>query len=353
MNWGKTMKIAMTHVDLPNESKGGVAFQAHYLANALVDRGHEVTMFTFSPAYTDCRYAVHQYPAPSHLRRLKAFMFAAQLAITDFSEFDLIHTHGDNYLLWGRHPQIRTFHGSAKDEASSAVRLPRRIYQTVLAGLEPVGAWMADVNVGVSRATQVRIPAVSTLISCGVDTTHFRPGRKSDCPSILFVGTAAGRKRGQFLADRFTQEVRSRFPSAELWAVSDRALRGEGIINFGKVSLATLGNLYQQAWIFCLPSTYEGFGVPYIEAMAAGTPVVATTNPGAQEVLGNGEHGSIVEDAELGEQINRLLGNAELRQSYAAKGLLRSQEFSWEQVALQYENLYKSLVCGSAEAFST
>lgn len=64
------MKIAMTHVDLPNESKGGVAFQAHYLANAIVDRGHDVTMFTFSPVYADCHYRVHQYPISPQLRRL-------------------------------------------------------------------------------------------------------------------------------------------------------------------------------------------------------------------------------------------------------------------------------------------
>lgn len=338
------MKIAMTHVDLPNQSKGGVAFQAHYLANALVDRGHSVTMFTFSPADADCRYQVHQYSIPSPLRRLKAFIFAARLAGTDFSEFDLVHTHGDNYLLWRQHPQIRTFHGSAKDEALAAVRLRRRIYQTVLAGLEPVGAWMADVNVGISRATQVRVPAVSTIIPCGVDTMRFRPGRKSDQPSILFVGTAAGRKRGQFLADRFVEEVRPQFPNAELWAVVDRPLVGEGIVNFGKVSLEKLSSLYQQSWIFCLPSTYEGFGVPYIEAMAAGTAVIATANPGAREVLGDGEYGLIVTEAELGDRINHLLGDTELRQFYATKGLLRAQEFSWKQIVLQYENLYTNLL---------
>ena len=49
--------------------------------------------------------------------------------------------------------------------------------------------------------------------------------------------------------------------------------------------LERLIELYQQAWLFCLPSSYEGFGVPYIEAMSCGTPVVATPNAGAREVL--------------------------------------------------------------------
>jgi len=338
------MKIAMTHVDLPNESRGGVAFQAHYLANALVDRGHEVTMFTFSPVYADCRYQVHQYHLLSQWHRLKAFVFATRLASTNFDSFDIIHTHGDNYLLWGQHPQVRTFHGSAQDEARSAVRLRRRLYQTVLALLEPIGAWIADFNVGVSQATKFRIPAVSQLIPCGVDTRHFSPGTKTDQPTILFVGTVEGRKRGKFLADIFLKEVRDRFPQAELWMVADNPIAGEGIINFGKVSLEMLCSLYQRAWLFCLPSTYEGFGVPYLEAMASGTAVIATPNPGAQEVLDRGKYGLIVKDDELGDQINHLLSDEKLRHSYAQKGLQHVQEFSWQQIAMQYETIYTNLL---------
>ena len=338
------MKIAMTHADLPNESKGGVAFQAHYLANELVERGHDVTMFTFSPAYADCRYRVHQYSIPPRLRRLQAFVLAARLAKTDFSKFDILHTHGDNYLLWGRHPQVRTFHGSAKDEANSAVRLRRRVYQLAIARLEEIGAQVADVNVGVSQATRARIPSVSVIIPCGVDTTRFYPGCKADKPSLLFVGTTSGRKRGAFLADIFIKQVRPRLPDAELWAVTEQPMEGEGIVNFGKVSLEMLCELYQRAWVFCLPSTYEGFGVPYVEAMAAGTAVVASPNPGAQEVLCEGKYGLLAEDAELGNQINLLLSKEELRHAYAKKGLLRAQEFSWEQVVTQYENLYADLL---------
>jgi glycosyltransferase involved in cell wall biosynthesis len=338
------MKIAMTHVDLPNESKGGVAFQAHYLANILVERGHDVTMFTFSPVYPDCRYSVHQYPISPQLRRLQAFVFAVHLAKTDFSGFDIIHTHGDNYLLWGHHPQVRTFHGSAKDEAISAQRLRRRLYQMVMANLEQVGARVSDVNVGVSHATQARIPAVSVIIPCGVNIARFCPGQKAEHPSILFVGTTEGRKRGRFLADVFHREVRSHFPNAELWAVTERPMEGEGIVNFGKVPLETLCELYQRAWIFCLPSTYEGFGVPYIEAMASETAVVASPNPGALEVLREGEYGVIAEDSDLGNQLTHLLSHEEIRRTYAEKGLLRAQNFTWEQVAMQYENLYVRLL---------
>jgi phosphatidyl-myo-inositol alpha-mannosyltransferase len=338
------MKIAMAHLDLPNESKGGVAFQAHYLANTLANRGHDLTMFTCSPPYEDCSYNVYQYPISSHLRQVKPFIFAAYLAKTDFSEFDVLHTHGDNYLVWGYHPQVRTFHGSAKDEARSAVRLRRRIYQTVMIGLEQVGAWIADRNVGVSQATQLQIPAVSDIIPCGVDIAHFYPGQKVNHPCILFVGTISGRKRGAMLTDIFKNEIRPRFPHAELWMVAEQNVDGEGIINFGKVSLEKLCELYKRAWVFCLPSTYEGFGVPYIEAMASGTTVLASPNPGALEVLDQGKYGMVVNDDELANQLVCLLENDHARQSYVEKGLARVKEYAWSQVADQYEKLYNELL---------
>ena len=341
----KIVKIALTHVDLPNQSKGGVANQVHHFANVLTERGHEVTMFTFSPAYEECCYKVHQYASRSALKTVQSYLFALKLAHTDFSRFDILHTNGDNYLLRGRHPQVRTFYGSARDEAQTAVSLRRRLHQRAIAQLEEVSTKAADINVGISEATRKRLPAISTIIPCGVDLSHFCPGPKALCPTILFVGTAGGRKRGTFLADVFQREIRSHFPDSQLWTVADKPLEGAGITNYGRVSLSTLTMLYQQAWVFCLPSTYEGFGVPYIEAMASGTPVVASPNPGAGEVLCSGQYGIIAEDAHLGEQITRLLGSYENREHYVTLELARASNFAWARVADQYETLYAKL-CG-------
>ena len=337
------MKIAMTHVDLPNESKGGVASQVHYFANVLVDRGHDVTMFTFSPAYPQCRYHVHQYPRVPLLWRFKSFLFAARLAGTDFSSFDVLHTNGDNYLVRGRFPHIRTFYGSAIDEALTAVTLRRRVYQRIIARLEDVGARVARITVGISEATRFRIPSIKMIIPCGVDVTRFQPGPKAEKPVILFVGTIGGRKRGSLLAEIFRNEVRPHFPDAELWTVSDKPMKGEGVVNYGRVSTDELTLLFQRAWVFCLPSTYEGFGVPYIEALASGTAIVATPNPGAREVLQNGEFGVIADDTEIASAINGLLSDAARRQTFADKGIARAREFAWDNVAIQYEQIYRDI----------
>ena len=55
---------------------------------------------------------------------------------------------------------------------------------------------------------------------------------------------------------------------------------GAGITVLGRLDDEELAREYRAAWVFCLPSSYEGFGIPYAEAMASGTPVVATPNPG-------------------------------------------------------------------------
>jgi phosphatidyl-myo-inositol alpha-mannosyltransferase len=116
------------------------------------------------------------------------------------------------------------------------------------------------------------------------------------------------------------------------------------VINYGKVPLETLTQLYRAAWVFCLPSTYEGFGVPYIEAMASGTPVVASPNPGAKEVLGDGAYGLLVEDPDLGEQIVQLLQNEQNRSELVAKGLQQAQQYDLQRVAQAYVDIYRQLI---------
>jgi glycosyltransferase involved in cell wall biosynthesis len=283
-------------------------------------------------------------------KRLQSFEFAGALGRTDFSDFDVVHTHGDNYLMRGVHPQVRTFHGSAQDEATSSESIKRKIYQSVMARLERSGAKVADSCVGISGTTRSRISRISRIIPCGVDTANFIPGDKSENPSLLFVGALHGRKRGKLLASIFETVIRPRIPNVELWTVSDLPLEGDNIVNHGRVSLEDLTALYQKAWVFCLPSTYEGFGVPYIEAMSAGTAVVASPNPGAIEVLQNGDSGLLPEDNELGESIIRLIEDEALRISFIQKGLVRAQDFSWPKIVGQYEEVYREVIATTRQA---
>lgn len=117
-----------------------------------------------------------------------------------------------------------------------------------------------------------------------------------------------------------------------------------GVEVLGRVTDDELADRYRRAWVFCLPSTYEGFGVPYIEALASGTPVVASPNPGAREVLGGGDYGLLVADDELGQELVALLANAERRADLSTRGITRARSYSWDVVAGRYEELYQAVI---------
>ncbi len=335
------MKIALVSLLLPSGSKIGVGYVVHYLANHLVKRGHEVTVFSQTDAGDDSLYQVRIVDSGT---RLRTFGFAWNLRHVDFTAFDVVNAHGDDWFLWGcRRPRlVHTFHGSLLAEFMNVRGSGEKARMGALALCEYNACLLADELVAVSENTRRYIPFIKMVIPNGVNLEDFHPTEeKSHAPALLFVGTMHGRKRGAMLLDLFQKQIKPRIPDAEFWAVCENEVAGEGVRWFGRVPMEQLTDLYRRAWVFCLPSTYEGFGVPYIEAMASGTPVVASPNPGAREVLQEGTAGRVVEDAELGNALIEMLTDAALRERFQESGLARSRDFDWDRVCELYEAIYR------------
>ncbi len=335
------MNIAIASNYLPSGSKIGVGYQVHYLANELVRLGNQVTVFSSTGLSPDSLYNVEVVPVGSSLR---TFGFAWNLRKYDFTQFDVLHACGDDWFLWGkRKPRlVHTFMGSCLAEMFNIRGAKEKVRMGALALCELNAAFLSDTRVAISENTRKYIPRIQHVVPCGVDVSAFTPSvRKSQNPTILFVGTMHGRKRGQMLLDLFKTQIRPQIPNAEFWAVCESEVEGDGVRWFGRIPLEELTELFRKAWVFCLPSTYEGFGVPYIEAMASGTPVVGSPNVGAREVLQEGESGLVVKDENLASELVRLLTDAGLRDQLREAGLRRSQDFSWERVSAQYLALYR------------
>lgn len=113
----------------------------------------------------------------------------------------------------------------------------------------------------------------------------------------------------------------------------------------GFVPDADLAAIYNRAEVFAMPSLYEGFGMPVLEAMACGCPVVTTNTGCSPEVAGDA---AILVDpydpGDIAEGIRRVLGDEEIRNRLVEKGLQRAKEFSWEKCARETLRLLESLV---------
>jgi len=107
---------------------------------------------------------------------------------------------------------------------------------------------------------------------------------------------------------------------------------------------ADLPVFYSAADVYVQPSYVEGFGLPVLEAMACGTPVVCSNAGALPEVAG--EAGLLVEPGDaraLAETVAAVLGNANLRQQMMEKGLARSAQFTWEETVFQTMRVYSSV----------
>jgi len=121
--------------------------------------------------------------------------------------------------------------------------------------------------------------------------------------------------------------------------IARRLRLGKRVEFLGHVPFARLAAEYRRADVFCLPSRQEGFGIVFLEAMAAGIPIVAGRAPAVVELLGDGEYGVLVTPGDppaLAEAVDRLLSDPEERRRLADAGRRRVQRYDAPRVALEF-----------------
>ena len=186
-----------------------------------------------------------------------------------------------------------------------------------------------------------------TVTPNAVDHSLFHPNAKQtrfDLPGcyILFVGTLEPRKNLTALLKAWN-EIKDKFKETELLiiGVSGNVFRNirlspetERVHFLGYVDDETLAGLYANASLFVLPSLDEGFGLPALEAMACGAPVVVSDGGALPGVVAEaGRVFCLSNPAELANALTECLSDESLRQSLREKGLERVSQFSWQSTA--------------------
>jgi glycosyltransferase involved in cell wall biosynthesis len=310
-------------------------------------------VFTYDPKPQDARYGTAALPGQRFVtswvgRRMTMGYLGNVLALCPgYCDFDVIIAHGDSLLLplTGK-PVVRVMHGSALEEARTATSLGRKVLQYGVYVQELLTAALQRGTVGVSANTRLSNRFVRTIIQNGVDLGRFasNDADRSPHPSILFVGALAGRKRGAWLVHEFVRAIQPEFPNAKLHIVATPDEPVPGVTYHTGLTRDELDALYRSAWVYASPSTYEGFGLPYVEAMASGVPVVATPNPGSCEVLDNGRYGCLMDDDRFADAVCELLRDNSRRAELAALGRERARAFDIARSAFAYEQLIARMV---------
>jgi len=205
-----------------------------------------------------------------------------------------------------------------------------------------------------------------SVIPCGV-SSDFHPRKDPvgfaelrrriglpEGPFVLFVGGADPRKNHRVLVKAFAQRG-DELKHVPLVLVGDTVHRfgrmAETIVDCGvkgwvacpgRLPIDDIALLYSHAEAFVFPSLYEGFGMPVIEAMACGAPVITSNRTSLPEVAGDAALLVDPEHAEaVGDALVTLLRDASLRETLRAKGFARARQFTWERAAKQTLDVYR------------
>jgi glycosyltransferase involved in cell wall biosynthesis len=268
------------------------------------------------------------------------------------------------------HDLIRLLDTDRSGSAEPFIRNPAA-RDRVLYRLDHEGIRRATALIATSEATRqdlIRLLGVAeervTVVHNGIDHERFRPTdrRVAERPYVLFVGVEHPRKNLIALLRAFRSLKRdSRFRDLRLIKVGGPGYQGEPFRRRTLEAISALGlerdvelaervepdempAYYSGAECLVVPSLYEGFGMPVIEAMACGCPVIVSNRASLPEIAGEAALVTNPDPDAIAEAIRDLMCSEEPRESIMAQGLEHARRFTWAAAAARTREVYQGVL---------
>jgi glycosyltransferase involved in cell wall biosynthesis len=284
--------------------------------------------------------------------------------------------HGTNFELpyWSRCPTVLTIHDLSlmlfphthekRLVRRARLKLPRvaRKADAIVTPSETVKGEVCE-HLGIAPAKVFAIPEAarrSFYPASQAESAAVLERLRVEDDFVLFVGTIEPRKNVLNLVRAFAELVRDNSLRLQLviagkpgWLSHDlddylagSAIR-ERVVFTGHVSDDELRALYSSCRVFVYPSLYEGFGLPLLEAMACGAPVVTSNVPSIVETVGNAARPVSPHDVhDIAQGVKSLIENDAEREHWAAAGKRHAEKFSWERTASATLDVYRKVLRG-------
>lgn len=360
--------------------KSGVGQYVLALVRALIAHGstHEFTLFVLEqdlPLFEFAREAMRIVPVPEAYRPAAKDILWHQTQLPGLARrlgLDVLHVPSYRRML-GRRPcaLVATIHDLAPFRLPKKYDMVRMLYGRLVARQL---AHRQDHIVAVSRDTAndisrfFRVPSSRvTVVHNGLDHARFTPDGRAEASAIIarrhgvqqpyFLYVARLEHPAKNHARLIAAFNRFKTASPSPWqlvlcgsdwhgaeVIHDLARRSpfaQDIRLLGFVADADLATWYRAATVFVYPSLFEGFGLPPLEAMACGCPVLASSIGAVGEVCADAAAtANPVDVDDLTRQLVRLAGDAPLREQLRTAGLERARQFDWRRTATATLEVY-------------
>ncbi len=360
------------------------------LSEALVSRGHEVTILTtdaisriplrrVASGRQQCgRLSVVRFPCYGFLYSYLPVSPRLTIALLGNAivGYDIVHAHGYGHFtsdivamsgrLFGK-PTVLTTHGVHQEIHQEGI--DRQLLWFYYRG-SLVKSTISSVD-RILVLTDDEIPYLlrnapeavnkTIVIPIGVSLEEFSSVRdtrelESARPTIVYVGRIAKGKGLEVLIESISRlkrydpqllivGARTNFSATLEAQAANRSIAGKVVLP-GFLNEESKRRLLMEATVFCLPSMYEGASLAILEAMAAGKPVIATRTGGIPHLVEDKSSGYLVkygDAAALSDRLEKLILDSSLRHSMGKRGRAIAEKHSWSQVAQEVEQAYLQL----------